>query len=100
LRNGLRRGAVSTSTGLTWPGSEESNLLPDVGRLGGHGREFGDMGFIEKLNVGTPVTRRFFQERESESVESYGSKSSVYSDSLPDSLRRILPNWMTLGILR
>ena len=28
-------------TGLTWPGSEESNLTPDVRRLGGCGHESG-----------------------------------------------------------
>jgi hypothetical protein len=62
-------------------------------RVWGHGvhRE------TECRNSGDPS---LLSEYESESVESYGSKSSVYSDSLPDSLRRILPNWMTLGILR
>jgi len=55
---GFRREAVSTSAGLTWPGSEESNLLPDVGRLEGRGRELRDVEFTEKLGVRTSVTRR------------------------------------------
>jgi len=41
------RGPASAFAETTWPGSEESNLPPDEGRLGGCRREFGDYPGIE-----------------------------------------------------